>query len=98
MQGPIYLDYNATTPVDPEVTRTVEMYLRESYGNPSSAHAYGRRARVLAGMGLAADRARGAVRLSVGLPTTEEEIEHAASALVAAWQAEASAQIDQVQR
>jgi cysteine desulfurase len=42
---PIYLDYNATTPVDPAVTDTMQPFLREHYGNPSSAHAYGRAAR-----------------------------------------------------
>ena len=40
---------------------------------------------VLAAMGLEPTLAAGAVRLSVGLPTTEEEIEHAAAALARAW-------------
>ena len=40
---------------------------------------------VLAAMRIAADVAAGAVRLSAGRPTTEEEIEHAAQALVVAW-------------
>jgi cysteine desulfurase len=40
----IYLDYNATTPVAPEVLDTMLPWLREGYGNPSSAHAAGRRA------------------------------------------------------
>ncbi len=39
---PIYLDYNATTPVDPAVLEVMLPYLREQFGNPSSAHAYGR--------------------------------------------------------
>jgi cysteine desulfurase len=42
---------------------------------------------VLGAMGIEAERARGAVRLSIGTPTTEVEIEHAAKALIAAWQA-----------
>ena len=42
--GPIYLDYNATTPVDPEVVSAMLPYLRSHFGNPSSAHAYGRSA------------------------------------------------------
>jgi cysteine desulfurase len=42
---PIYLDYNATTPVDPYVLRMMLPYLREDFGNPSSAHALGQRAR-----------------------------------------------------
>ena len=38
----IYLDYNATTPVDPVVTEAIIPFLREHFGNPSSAHIYGR--------------------------------------------------------
>ncbi len=45
MADPIYLDYNATTPVAPEVVEAMLPYLRERYGNPSSAHAYGHQAR-----------------------------------------------------
>lgn len=39
----IYLDYNATTPVAPEVLEAMLPFLRERYGNPSSSHAAGRR-------------------------------------------------------
>ena len=42
--APVYLDYNATTPVAPEVLEAMLPYLREIYGNPSSSHAYGRAA------------------------------------------------------
>lgn len=42
---PIYLDYNATTPIAPEVVDAMLPYLREHFGNPSSAHAYGAPAR-----------------------------------------------------
>ncbi len=42
---PIYLDHNATTPVLPEVIEAMLPYLREHFGNPSSGHVYGRRAR-----------------------------------------------------
>jgi cysteine desulfurase NifS len=38
---PIYLDYNATTPIDPEVAAAMQPYLVEYFGNPSSAHWYG---------------------------------------------------------
>jgi cysteine desulfurase len=41
---PIYLDYNATTPLLPEVLEAMLPYLREHFGNPSSRHLYGRRA------------------------------------------------------
>ena len=37
----IYLDYNATTPVAPEVVAAMLPFLREHFGNPSSIHAYG---------------------------------------------------------
>lgn len=38
---PIYLDYNATTPIDPEVATAMQPYLVEYFGNPSSSHWYG---------------------------------------------------------
>jgi len=38
---PIYLDYNATTPIDPEVAAAMQPYLVEYFGNPSSSHWYG---------------------------------------------------------
>ena len=38
--GPIYLDYNATTPVDPHVVEAALPYLTRHFGNPSSSHAY----------------------------------------------------------
>ena len=45
MTDPIYLDHNATTPLLPEVVDAMLPYLREHFGNPSSGHVYGRRAR-----------------------------------------------------
>lgn len=42
---PIYLDYNATTPVDPSVAETMQPYIAMHYGNPSSMHVYGRAAK-----------------------------------------------------
>jgi len=42
---PIYLDYNATTPVDPEVVKEMEPYFIQHFGNPSSSHAYGQQAK-----------------------------------------------------
>jgi len=44
-RDPIHLDYNATTPILPEVLEAMLPYLGEHFGNPSSGHAYGRRAR-----------------------------------------------------
>ena len=44
-EKPVYLDYNATTPVDAEAVAAMLPYLSERFGNPSSAHPYGREAR-----------------------------------------------------
>jgi cysteine desulfurase len=41
---PIYLDYNATTPLDPAVVEAMLPYLKEHYGNPSSTHSLGKTA------------------------------------------------------
>jgi cysteine desulfurase len=41
VSGPIYLDYNATTPVDPAVIEAMLPYLTNHFGNPSSGHQYG---------------------------------------------------------
>ena len=38
---PLYLDYNATTPVDPEVAKAMWPYMTTYFGNPSSYHMYG---------------------------------------------------------
>lgn len=43
--APIYLDYNATTPIDPKVLAAMLPFLEEHFGNPSSSHAYGREVR-----------------------------------------------------
>jgi cysteine desulfurase len=40
-EKPIYLDYNATTPIDPKVAEAMLPFLYGSFGNPSSSHAYG---------------------------------------------------------
>jgi len=56
----IYLDYNATTPLDPRVADAMVPYLREHHGNPSSSHAPGRLVRA------AVDRARARVAALLG--------------------------------
>ena len=43
----IYFDYNATTPLDPGVREAMLPFLGEYYGNPSSVHHVGRKARAL---------------------------------------------------
>ncbi len=44
-EKPIYLDYNATTPIDPSAKEAMLPYLEEEFGNPSSSYTYGRRAK-----------------------------------------------------
>jgi len=56
----VYLDHNATTPVDPRVVDAMLPFLREQYGNPSSLHWFGQRARA------AVEEARAAVAALVG--------------------------------
>ena len=46
MNQSVYLDYNATTPVAPEVADAMIPYLREHFGNPSSAHVFGQKAKL----------------------------------------------------
>ena len=47
MPRTIYFDYNATTPLDPAVREVMLPFLGETWGNPSSVHHVGRRARAL---------------------------------------------------
>lgn len=58
----IYLDHNATTPVDPRVTDALRPYLTGLFGNPSSSHDYGAPAKA------ALARARGFVAALIGAP------------------------------
>jgi cysteine desulfurase NifS/selenium donor protein len=44
-ESPIYLDYNATTPIDPAVAEAMLPFLHRHFGNPSSSHPYGVTAR-----------------------------------------------------
>jgi cysteine desulfurase len=41
MKSPIYLDYNGTTPHDPEVIEAMRPFYESEFGNPSSSHWYG---------------------------------------------------------
>ena len=62
----IYLDYNATTPLRPEVRDAMMPYLTEAFGNSSSIHAYGREART------AIDTAREQVADLIGAKSPSE--------------------------
>jgi cysteine desulfurase NifS/selenium donor protein len=44
--NPIYLDYNATTPIDPAVVEAMKPFLDEYFGNPSSIHSYGAKSKL----------------------------------------------------
>jgi cysteine desulfurase len=41
MTSPVYLDYNGTTPLDPDVIEAMRPYFEHEHGNPSSSHWYG---------------------------------------------------------
>jgi cysteine desulfurase len=59
--GPIYFDYHATTPVLPEVEQAMLPFWQKSYGNPSSLHSFGQRAK------LSVEKARNAVARLLGV-------------------------------
>ena len=65
MFQPVYLDHNATTPIDPAVLATMLPWLESQYGNASSRHEYGRAAR------RAIDEARQQVAAAVNAHPTE---------------------------
>jgi cysteine desulfurase len=65
MRKPIYLDYNATTPVDASVIEAMLPFLGQRFGNASSTHAYGYEAHV------AMDAARQQVAALIGARPTE---------------------------
>src|SRR5688500_227634 len=61
----IYLDHNATTPLHPAVVDRMTEALREDFGNPSSVHHFGQRAKAVV------DEARSAVAALVGADPQE---------------------------
>jgi cysteine desulfurase len=65
MKKPIYLDYNATTPIAKEVADAMLPYLYDHFGNPSSSHRFGIQAK------LAIDFARNQVANLLGAQPSE---------------------------
>ncbi len=65
MNEVVYLDHNATTPLLPNVIETMLPYLTTDFGNPSSDHVFGRKAR------LAVDAAREQVAQVIGAHADE---------------------------
>ena len=65
MQQRIYLDHNATTPLHPAVVDRMAATLREEFGNPSSVHHFGQRAKAVV------DEARASVAALIGAEATE---------------------------
>ena len=65
MQKRIYLDYNATAPVLPEVVKKVTQVLTHNWANPSSTHTNGRKAK------LELEESREAIAASIGVPARE---------------------------
>mgnify|MGYP001765868955 CR=1 FL=1 len=65
MRMPIYLDYNATTPIAPEVAAVIRHWLEADFGNPSSSHTYGQRAHAAVG------KARAEVATLIGAQAAE---------------------------
>ncbi len=65
MSRPVYLDHNATTPLDPAALAAMLPWLESQFGNASSRHEYGRRARQ------AIDEARQKVAAAVNAHPTE---------------------------
>src|SRR5262245_24256211 len=62
MSRRIYLDHNASTPVHPDVVAEMLPYFSETFGNPSSVHAFGREARE--GLDRARERVAGLLRVA----------------------------------
>jgi len=64
-QKHIYLDYNATTPIDSQVIKAMLPYLKKYFGNPSSSHYFGQKAKQ------AVEKAREQVANLLGCNTNE---------------------------
>lgn len=65
IMGTIYFDHAATSPVHPDVVKTMSTVLADTFGNPSSIHSYGRKARFVI------DEARHTIAKSIGAQFSE---------------------------
>tara|TARA_B100001750_G_C15517774_1_gene608720 strand:+ start:691 stop:1842 length:1152 start_codon:yes stop_codon:yes gene_type:complete len=61
----VYLDYNATTPIDPVVAEAMLPFITQHFGNPSSGHAYGVKTH------LAVEEARSQIASLIGCNSSE---------------------------
>ena len=64
----VYLDHNATTPVDPRVLQAMGPYLHTAFGNPSAVHAFGREVKA------ALEQARESVAQLLGTADKDEVV------------------------
>lgn len=62
---PIFLDYNGTTPIDPQIAEAMLPYIYEHFGNPSSSHAFGLKPKA------AVEKARSQVAAALGCQPNE---------------------------
>ncbi len=69
MIQPIYLDYNGTTPHDPEVIEAMRPFFETEFGNPSSSHWYGIKPKQ------AVEKARRQVAASAGAACHSDTVE-----------------------
>ena len=61
----IYLDYSATTPLDPDVAAVIRKHMDSTFGNASSVHSYGRTAKVVL------EESRERIALAIGAEPAE---------------------------
>jgi cysteine sulfinate desulfinase/cysteine desulfurase-like protein len=66
--SPIYLDFNATTPLDESVIEVIGVSCRQFWANPSSSYESGRRSKEVV------DKARKQIGLMIGAANPEREI------------------------
>ena len=80
MTMPIYLDYGATTPLDPAVAAVMEPWGVDGFGNPHSAHMWGYKAKA------AVERAREQVARLINAPVESIALLPSPSSLLSSYQ------------